>query len=249
VRILKGLGIVLLVFLALIYQGGSAEATVWMRPYWWGILGLIGWAYFLNALVYLLSGNNLLVLGGLILVLSFLNVQEFDFFAALPTFKLVVSASNHVLVAAGVFCTALFLRVGKDFRENQFLGLVLLLAAVFTIYGFAVRPHFIISKNLATPSWTSICIGLGFASYAFFYTLADKWGISKWAAPFKPAGTSTLTCYLIPYLAYPLATILGISLAASLPGNLLGLGKSLLFSFAIILLVGQMERWRVRLKI
>lgn len=51
------------------------------------------------------------------------------------------------------------------------------------------------------------------------------------------------------YLGYPLAAILGISLPASLPGNLLGLGKSLLFSFAIILLVGQMERRKVRLKI
>jgi heparan-alpha-glucosaminide N-acetyltransferase len=38
-------GIAILLVLAFIYKGGTAGDPHWMRPHWWGILGLIGWAY------------------------------------------------------------------------------------------------------------------------------------------------------------------------------------------------------------
>lgn len=42
--LLKILGWLILAFLASIYQGASVN---WMMIHWWGILGLIGWAYLL----------------------------------------------------------------------------------------------------------------------------------------------------------------------------------------------------------
>src|SRR5690606_13399767 len=45
---LQILGFLVLLFLAMIYEGG-ASGEYWMRPQWWGILGLIGWAYLVNA--------------------------------------------------------------------------------------------------------------------------------------------------------------------------------------------------------
>src|SRR5690606_26128108 len=41
--LLRALGIAVLVFLAVRYRGG--DGTQFMQPQWWGILGLIGWAY------------------------------------------------------------------------------------------------------------------------------------------------------------------------------------------------------------
>ena len=51
---LKFSGITILIFLAIIYRGGAENHTQWMSLHWWGILGLIGWGYLINALVYLL---------------------------------------------------------------------------------------------------------------------------------------------------------------------------------------------------
>ncbi len=41
----RALGVVALVALAFLYRSGDATGAIQMRPHWWGILGLIGWAY------------------------------------------------------------------------------------------------------------------------------------------------------------------------------------------------------------
>ena len=40
----RAAGIVILVLLALLYRGEGEPRFLEMQPYWWGILGLIGWA-------------------------------------------------------------------------------------------------------------------------------------------------------------------------------------------------------------
>ncbi len=247
--LLKSIGVLILLYLALIYKGGTTEELTWMKPYWWGILGLIGWAYFLNALIYLTFGRNLIILGVFFLCFTFLNVQEFGFFENLPAFKIVISASNYALVMAGVFCTSLFLKFQEDDKINQFLILLSLLGLVFISYGFLIRPSFIISKVLATPSWTSICIGIGYLVYVLLFILIEKLGYYKWAKPIKPAGTSTLTCYLLPYFIYPMLALTAFNLPSLLTTGGIGILKSLLFSFLIILFVGWLEKYKIRLKI
>ncbi|WP_422080899.1 hypothetical protein [Ulvibacterium sp.] len=62
---------------------------------------------------------------------------------------------------------------------------------------------------MGTPSWTVICMGIGLLSYVSLYILVDRWGCSRWANPIKAAGTSTLTCYLMPYFIYPTIVLVG----------------------------------------
>jgi hypothetical protein len=247
---LKITGIVLLVYLAWVYRGGSAENTEWMKPHWWGILGLIGWAYLLNSLLYLIIGKRVFYWFAGFFILLFMNVQENDFFESLPAFKLVISASNHVLVMAGVLCTVLYLNFkNKDRGINPFLGLVSLMALIFLFYGFLIRPAFPISKILATPSWTAICIGISLLSYAGLYILVDRLCFYHWANPIKPAGTSTLTCYLMPYFIYPAMVLIGFQWPDFLSDGIVGIGKSLLFSLIIILFTGILEKRNIRLRI
>jgi len=249
VILLKSIGVLILIYLAIVYKGGTMEEPTWMKPYWWGILGLIGWAYFLNAFIYLVFGRNLIILGAIFLFFNFLNVQEFGFFENLSAFKMVISASNYALVMAGVFCTSLFLRLKEDGKTNQFLLLLTLLGIIFLSFGFMIRPSFIISKNLATPSWTSICIGISYLVYVLLFILIEKLGYYKWSKPIKPAGTSTLTCYLMPYFIYPLVALMAFKLPSLLTTGSIGILKSLLFSLLIILFVGWLEKYKVRLKI
>ena len=46
---LQVLGVLILLFLAIHFRGGE-DGTQQMRPQWWGILGLIGWAYLFTAI-------------------------------------------------------------------------------------------------------------------------------------------------------------------------------------------------------
>ena len=65
---LKTLGVLGLLTLLAIYRGepetaefpflGSVEDWAWLRTGWWGILGLIGWAYLTVALVTLVLGRR-----------------------------------------------------------------------------------------------------------------------------------------------------------------------------------------------
>ena len=247
---LKIAGILLLAYLAWIYRGGTAENIVWMKPHWWGILGLIGWAYLLNSLLYLFVRERLIYLLPAFLLLLFMNVQENGFFEFLPGFKLVISASNHVLVLAGVLCTVFYLKFrDKGKTLNQFLWPVTLVGLLFMAYGFLIRPVFPISKIFATPSWAAICIGISLLSYAILFVIIDKLGYYKWAGPVKPAGTSTLTCYLMPYFIYPMMVLFGFQWPSFLSDGIMGIIRSLLFSLIIILFVGMLEKGKIRLRV
>lgn len=247
---LKMIGLFILVFLAWIYKGGTVNDPEWMKPHWWGILGLIGWAYLLNSVLYLFLRKRAVLLPAAFILLLFMNVQESGFFESLPKFKLVISASNHVLVMAGMLCTMLFLHFRNHKKSiPQFLALISLAALVFVAYGLMIRPVFPISKIFATPSWSAICIGIGLLSYAALYVIVDKLGYSKWAKPIKPAGTSTLTCYLMPYFIYPIMVLSHFKLPEMVSDGLIGIGKSLLFSLLIILFVGFLEKRNISLKI
>ena len=59
---LKVLGYLVLVGLAAIYKGGDEANPSWMGTHWYGILGLIGWAYLICAVIYFLAGDNLILL-------------------------------------------------------------------------------------------------------------------------------------------------------------------------------------------
>jgi heparan-alpha-glucosaminide N-acetyltransferase len=249
VWLLQGIGIAILVVLALVYQGGTPENPTWMKPHWWGILGLIGWAYLLCSMIYLWSGEKVWIIVASLLILHFLNVQEF-----IPVFRehgirILVSASNHALVMSGVLASLLWLKLKDSNRMGLFIVLLLLLAALSIAYGFATRPLWGISKIRATPSWTAICAGIGFFFFAGIYVLSDIYKITRWSSVIMPAGRSTLTCYLLPYVIYPLFYPLLSLLPDSLTGGLAGIIKSLLFALVIILLTGLLEKIKIRLKI
>ncbi len=50
--------IITLVSLSIFYRGGDDDNIQRFAPQWWGILGLIGWAYLASALVTLLAGKR-----------------------------------------------------------------------------------------------------------------------------------------------------------------------------------------------
>ncbi len=306
VSFLQGAGVVLLVALAAIYKGAGEELP-WMKIHWWGILGLIGWAYLFSALVCFLSKGRLPWIIAALAAVMLLNLQEV--LAGGSGFKLIVSASNHFLVMAGVLASTIFRKThshagtpdplalhkgnerlmaafpgGKGKTEGSqetdgpgnpggsgngvavsalsaegsgtaakkyrsYFLVLMALGAAALIYGFLVRPLGGISKIHATPSWTMICAGISLMVLALLYFLTDRLKITSWARIIAPAGRSTLTCYLIPYVVYPLLSLLHFKLPAALTTGPMGLLKSLLFALLIVVLTRLMEKLRITLKI
>jgi predicted acyltransferase len=246
--IMQLIGILILVGLSLVFRSGTAADPKWMEPHWWGILGIIGWAYLGCALLYLIIGNRLLVFLLVFVAFHLLNVLEF---VDLPGFeiKLMVSASNHVSIAAGVLTSLMYIKYGSRNQIASFLTLLAILSVVSLLYGFILRPEWGISKIRATPSWSSICVGISVFAFAIIYIVTDLWRKVSWASVFAPAGRSTLTCYLVPYFYYAVMMLVGIFLPEVLRTGFIGIIKSLLFSFLIIFITGMMEKVGLRLKV
>jgi heparan-alpha-glucosaminide N-acetyltransferase len=246
--ILKGLGWALLIFLAIIYRGSGDGESQWMRFHWWGILGLIGWGYLLSALVYLWLGNKPAWIAWVLLILFLLNINEFK--TPLPfSIKLVVSASNHALVLCGVWVTVVMNRLHKLDKGSLLVSFVLAFAALLMAFGYLSRPVWGISKIQATPSWTAICASITALGFAGMHLLADKRGWYRWAGLIEPAGTMTLTCYLIPYFVYAIRALSGFTLPETWTTGGAGILKSLLFALLIIQLTGLLGKWKIKLKI
>ena len=243
-RILQFLGILFLLGLSLTYR--NQEGSAGMSAHWWGILGLIGWSYLYVALAYLAIGKRILLFSLLLILFFLLNAQEFFYKdIGMPKIVLLESASHYSLVACGALATILMVRL----KENAFITMMFVLAAVMILYGFLVRPNWGINKILATPSWTAITAGISFASFGVLYLVADVWKKQYWAEMLSPAGRSTLTCYLVPYVYYPIVAMIGVQLPEFLRSGPIGLLKSLLFAVIVVAITRLLEIVNLRLKI
>ena len=243
--LLKILGWLILAFLASIYRSASGE---WMMTHWWGILGLIGWAYLVVALLYLWIGDKMWWLAVACIVLLLLNVNEFVQLLGFD-FQLVISASTHASVMLGVLTTVIYTHLAAKDQLKLLIPSLIGLAILLIAFGFASRPEWGISKIRATPSWTSICAGITMLAFVLLHFIADVKGQTRWAAFIAPAGSSTLTCYLMPYFAYAFVELLGWSLPAILTDGAIGLLKSTLFALLIIQVTGLLNRVQIGLKI
>lgn len=251
---LQTTGVALLVAMAIVYNGTSeGGGSIWMRPQWWGILGLIGWSYLVCAGAYLYIKNFWLLVGLLLFMLLF-NIAAhagwLQFMQGIQSyFWIVGDASMPALTMAGVVCAVIYRKMVIAGKTSTGILILSGIGVAMLAAGFAIRPLAGISKIRATPSWVMICTGISIFFFILFIYLADIKKKQQWFNILKPAGTSTLTCYLMPYIHYALYTMIGVSLPLIVRTGTAGIVKSLLYSLVIILIVGLMEKRRIRLKI
>lgn len=244
----QGFGVGLLLVLAALYRGGTADEPTWMRFHWWGILGLIGWGYLAGATVWLWSRGSLLVVSLATLVFFVFNALECLPVSFQPS--LVVGAANYATVLLGVWVATYLTFHDKHDRTRWAWTIgVLALAVVLLVYGFATRPIWGISKIQGTPSWVAICGGVSALGFLLLYGVCDGRGFTRWARPVEPAGRSTLTCYLIPYVVYGIMSLGGWWFPEALSMGAIGLLKSLCFALLIVQMTRGLERFGVRVRI
>ena len=247
-KVLQFIGFALLIYLAVIYKGGST-GDQWMKTQWWGILGLIGWAYGFNALVFLFSKGRLVVILVLYIILNVLVVlHHADMLPGLPAslkyLSTLYSGTIPAFTTAGILTTLLFRKYLKKTPSILFA-----IGVLHVVYGILLRPYWGISKLQGTPSWLAICVGIGIMTFVILYIICDLKGKKDWAKIIAPAGTATLTCYLIPYFVYPTATLIGFKFPDMLNSGVLGLIGSMVYAMAVVIGVGWFEKKGFKLKL
>lgn len=125
VYVLKGIGFIGLIILAVVFRSGTPENMSWMQTSWWGILGLIGWGYLAAALVYLVSKDNLWKTGFFWLLFLVLNIlSQVGMLSVLnflrPVFGVLISGNTPLIVISGLFFSLLLRKTGNA-NYRQFL--------------------------------------------------------------------------------------------------------------------------------
>ncbi len=251
---LQATGIVLLVGLAAIYHGGSPTDPVWMRPKWWGILGLIGWGYFVVSMIYLIcQGKKPLLWLAFIALIGFHVLEKLGGLTFLypirPHLWLIDNGATPVSCMGGIIVSVYFRDWFIDGHRTRYWVFLIVGALMMVVFGLLTRPIWGIHKIGASPSWVWICMGISMLVYGGLIWLVELKGKKSWFDIIKPAGTSTLTCYLLPYIHYALISLVGISLPFWLRTGGVGIMKSLLYALVIILITGVLEKVKVRLKV
>lgn len=251
VYVLKGTGVVVLLLLAFTYRGGDVEIERF-EPHWWGILGLIGWAYLVSGLVTVFARNNFYVI-----------VAAWVFFALLSMVSHAgyLPESLHVIPDAilggtltgltmGGVLTALIFQHYRKKHDNKNLTLVLLgFAVLLIVLSVVTRPYWGLAKLGATPAWLFLCSAFTILLFTAVYWVVDVYGKANWFAIIRPAGAGTLLCYLIPYFAYATMNIAGIHLPEFMLVGAVGLIKSFLFAILCAVITGWLMRAGIKLRI
>lgn len=244
------LGIIGLILMAMLYVGtNEAGQTVGMHPSWWGILGIIGWSYLVSALVYFVVKGRFTPLLIVFIVFAFINVGIHTAFK--HTYLWVIGdASSVTLVMAGVVISRLYnLLVTKEMTQRLW-AILLISGAFFIALGLLIRPYAEgISKIRSTPAWVFICIGISILVFEGLIWLIDVKGKKDYFRIIRPAGTSTLTCYLLPYFQVALLELFMIRYPRIFNYGFTGLLRSVITAFIIIWLTGLLEKRRLRLRV
>jgi predicted acyltransferase len=255
VRVAQVLALLVLAALAFIYRGGTTENLSRFATWWWGILGLIGWAYLVAALLFTWVDGKIIPLAVASLVSLLLSAaHHLHWLPEQGLINTLLSPIVHGAMTAftigGAWASQVFWKRQQDNQSFSKLSLSFGGAAILLlVLGFLSRPLWGISKIQATPSWVLICIAIFLVLFLLVYWLVDLQQKSSWFSAIRPAGTDTLLCYALPYFAYAMIRPSGLYLPEWALTGLAGLLKSALFSLLIIQVAGWLSKKGLRLKL
>ncbi len=256
-KLLRATGILSLISLALLYRDQNTVLTA-MQSHWWGILGLIGWAYFISAniaslcrgkpLLLAFSAFSLPLLSSLIpestlLALNgHLNHSAIMLFGAL-CFELLYGLRSNQQADSGVPPSKNF-----DLAFSTYLR-VLLLAALLMLGARFSHQFFAYSKIAATPPWL-----LASSAYCCLAYVALAYSLQIWRwqlglPRLMLAAQNALLCYILPYLIYPALQFSGLSYPWLSLNTSAACLLILSFVLALIWLAAELQKRKIRWQI
>ena len=207
--VLRGLGFVALLCLALAFTGRKNQHILSLYPFsistsWYGILGLIGWAYLAASIVYLVfRTNRTALLACVALMTCFYAAGRKGFFDNFWPNHIVdiggTLGSQAAITVAGLLLGSIL--VSPDMRAHAArIKFALLFIVGFAFAAMLTTGLYGISKNAATPAWCLWSSAITAALWLIIYLWVDvrpQSGIAKVARPLAIAGQNVLLAYLM----------------------------------------------------
>ncbi|MEE8307563.1 MAG: DUF5009 domain-containing protein [Gammaproteobacteria bacterium] len=286
--IVRVIGFAALAVLALVYRTADGKHlilgpifdqsdTIWLRHSWWGILGLIGWAYLVTSLIYLALGRRrewLIGAAGLLAMLYVANheglfsrVDSRTWLAwAAPAIgqirRLVEGLGAHVSIGQSLgslasismagCCLGAILLPGSGIRTHaERLKWAITYGVGLALAALLFDPLFGINKIRATPAWCFYCASLATLSWAVLYWIMDVRKYRAWSLIVRPAGMNPLTAYILHPWIFLIAGFLHLPIwfykSDELP-VIIAVLSCLAMAFAIVGLTGLIGRLGCRMK-
>lgn len=254
-RWLQLLGVVMLGFLAVTFRTPEGG---FFRAGWWGILGLIGWAYFFCSTAYILLRKKpsalLLLWCALVLLNMFLTrLRGGGLLIGGPTFINDMAAalnlgngSSAIMAMTGIL-VSIAEKLIDHLKGTARVTIAIIASILLFVSASAAHNLWIISKNLGTLPWCLYVSALSIVCYTVLRSMEtfDRLG---WFRPLRYSGLATLTVYMIPYLLYSIRGFIGMDSPLWLEGPL-GLVKCALFSLLCLTIATLLVKIGCKLKI
>ena len=251
---LRFAGVLVLVYLGLIFRAG--DGSFYLTPQWWGILGLIGWAYLLGSVCFQLTkGDVRRLLALLILCVVYYGLAHSHWAVAYPLIALIchcdLTAAHGSIVLCGVINSQLFFGTAAN-RHNDFQQRCLraiAFASALASAAWVLRPEWPISKIAASPSWCLYSSAICVVIFMLLNYLVDVQQRQGWMRLFEPAAANPLLTYLLPFIVYAALEALHIPMADWMRQGATGMAWALGYALLILLLVRGLNRLNLRLQL
>lgn len=238
----------MLVLIALYFLYVQEETgEIGITPKWWGILGLIGWAYLISVIYYWLVSGRLWAMIAFLVVCVIANTANLTEGLVLPEWLGFIAGhlTHASLVASGIIISLLFFDRKIENKINwPVIGFIVLFFAV----GFFLRPYYGISKIHGTPSWTMLSAGICTVLFYFLYWLMEVKKQTKWSDFFMPAAANPLLIYILPGVIYYFCKAFNIHI---IPGyfreGVPGILWALVFSIIMLYVMKIFNRFKIQL--
>lgn len=240
-------GMLVLITLYFLYVQDTGE--IGMTPKWWGILGLIGWAYLFTVLYYWLVSGKLwaMILFLIICVIAnSINLTEELAIRQNFWFNFIAGHLTHAsVVTAGVIISLLFFDRKVMPKINW---AVIGCAILFFASAYFLRPYYGISKIKGTPSWTMFSAAICTVLFYFLYWLMEIKKQTKWSDFFMPAAANPLLIYILPGIIYYFNATFNLHIIPDyLREGVPGIIWSLLFSTIMLLVMKICNKYKIQL--
>ncbi|HEY8022934.1 MAG TPA: DUF5009 domain-containing protein [Burkholderiaceae bacterium] len=250
---LRLIGVAGLVALACIFRGG-AHGDVYLTPQWWGILGLIGWAYLITCFFYrLTNGRVAWLVAAIACCIAYYCIGQMDVVKNSPVAGILFSqtddAAHSSIVLCGLVTSLIFFGKGKTAQLSAKFLQAAILTAVLFVAGALLRPYFKISKIYATPTWCLYSAAICVILFVLLYWLVDLKKVQAWTAFFKPAAANPLLIYIIPYMVYALMQAMQWSWPAAFGSGVPGLIWAASYALAVMFLAMGLNRLHIKLQL
>ncbi len=258
---LRVIGLLAMVWLARVFRDDKGRAILTFAPFhlavdWYGILGLIAWAYLVAAVVYLIFRNHrTAVLGCMVLLLGLFAADRkglFDNFWLANYVGIGEMLGSLAAISVGGLLLGLMLKAVDLTSLKARATFTFWFVAACAAGAILLKPLYGISKNNATPPWCLWSCVVTATLWFLFYLVCDVRPVKIISRPLALAGQNVLLAYLLSEMSVSLFDVLHISDwygSLSEPSLAAAIARSAAFGVVVLLISTGLNRIGFRLRL